>query len=425
MTNRLKKKILVIGGGFAGLQVVKSLKHTNASITLVDQRNHHLFQPLLYQVATSILPTSEIAWPIRHVLRARKDVTTLMAKVVAINRQTKQVKLANNKTLDYDMLVIATGARHAYFGNDEWEATASGLKTLEDATTIRRRLLTAFEKAELEENPAEKQALLTFTIIGAGPTGVELAGIIVEIAHNTLKSEFRNIDTSEAKVILVEAGPRVLPAFSDKLSDYTRTALEKLGVEVMTEQPVTECTPQFVIADSQKIPCRTVVWAAGVAASPAAEWVATEADRAGRAIVEADLSVPGFPEIFVIGDTASVQLPDGTQVPNVAPAAKQQGKFVARVIKDRLDNKQQQRKFRYRSAGNLATIGRRAAVVDFGKVQLTGTIAWWVWGIAHIYFLIGARSRLAVAFSWLWSYISGHNNARLITQEEQSKNTKS
>ncbi len=424
MTDRLKKNILVIGGGFAGLQLVKSLKHSNASITLVDQRNHHLFQPLLYQVATSILPTSEIAWPIRHVLRGRKDVTTLMAKVVAIDRKAKQVTLENHKTLLYDILVIATGARHAYFGNDEWEATASGLKTLEDATTIRRRLLTAFEKAELEEDPAERQALLTFTIIGAGPTGVELAGIIVEIAHNTLKSEFRNIDTSEAKVILVEAGPRVLPAFSNKLSDYTRTALEKLGVEVMTEQPVTECTPQYVMAGTQKIPCRTVVWAAGVAASPAAEWVATDADRAGRAIVEADLSVPEFPDIFIIGDTASVQLPDGTQVPNVAPAAKQQGKFVARVIKDRLNNKQQLHKFRYQSAGNLATIGRRAAVVDFGKVQLTGTIAWWVWGIAHIYFLIGARSRFAVACSWLWSYISGHNNARLITQKEHSKNSK-
>lgn len=419
MTAESKQKILIIGGGFGGLQVAKSLKHANAEITLVDQRNHHLFQPLLYQVATSILPTSEIAWPIRHVLRHRKDITTLMGTVVAVDRNARQVHLENKKILNYDTLVLATGARHAYFGHDEWEESAPGLKTLEDATTIRRRLLTAFEKAESTENAAEREALLTFAIIGAGPTGVELAGIIVEIAHKTLRPEFRNIDTADAKVILVEAGPTVLPAFPQKLSVYTRNALEKLGVIVMTDQPVTECTPHYIVAGEQKIPCETIVWAAGVAASPAADWIGIEADRAGRAIVNTDLSVPDCPEIFIIGDTASVKLPDGAQVPNVAPAAKQQGKFVAKIIRDRLDGKQPAAKFRYKHTGNLATIGKRAAVVDFGKVQVTGAMAWWVWGIAHIYFLIGTRSRIAVAWSWFWSYMTGHNNARLITQKRQ------
>lgn len=421
MTDNTKQKLLVVGGGFAGLQLVKSLRHDDIEITLIDQRNHHLFQPLLYQVATSILPTSEIAWPIRHVLRQRKDVTTLLGTVTAVDNDAKCVHLADNSTLDYDMLVLATGARHSYFGNDEWESAAPGLKTLEDATTIRRRLLTAFEKAESTASDAEREALLTFVIIGAGPTGVELAGIIVEIAHKTLRPEFRNIDTRTAKVILVEAGSTVLPAFPEKLSTYTREALELLGVVILTDQPVTECTHQHIIAGQQKIPCRTVVWAAGVAASPAATWLNTDADRAGRTIVNKDLSVPNLPDVFVIGDTAAVQQADGEPVPNIAPAAKQQGKYVARVIEGRLNGKQYQREFKYKHAGNLATIGKGAAVVDLGRIQLSGTIAWWVWGIAHIYFLIGTRSRIAVAWSWLWSYLTGHNNARLITQTRRDK----
>jgi NADH dehydrogenase len=421
MTNKPKQKVLVVGGGFAGLQLVKSLRHDEIEITLLDQRNHHLFQPLLYQVATSILPTSEIAWPIRHVLRRRKDVTTLLGTVTAVDSDAKRVHLADNSTLDYDILVLATGARHSYFGNDEWESAAPGLKTLEDATTIRRRLLTAFERAESAASKAEREALLTFAIIGAGPTGVELAGIIVELAHETLRPEFRNIDTREAKVILVEAGPTVLPAFPDKLSNYTKAALESLGVTILTNQPVTECTEQHIIAGEQKIPCRTVVWAAGVAASPAAMWLNAEADRAGRTMVNKDLSVPGLNNVFVIGDTAAVQQANGDPVPGIAPAAKQQGQYVARVIANRLNGKQQQRDFKYKHAGNLATIGKGAAVVDLGRIQLSGTIAWWVWGIAHIYFLIGTRSRIAVAWSWLWSYLTGHNNARLITQTNQDK----
>lgn len=419
MTDNAKQKILVIGGGFAGLQLVKSLRHTDVEITLIDQRNHHLFQPLLYQVATSILPTSEIAWPIRHILRHRKDVTTLLGTVTAVDSKAKRIYLDDNNELDYDILVLATGVRHSYFGHDEWEPAAPGLKTLEDATTIRRRLLTAFERAECTANKAEQEALLTFAIIGAGPTGVELAGIIVEIAHKTLRPEFRNIDTRKARVILVEAGPAVLPAFPERLSAYTREALEKLGVIVLTNQPVTECTQHHIVAGEQKIPCATVVWAAGVAASPAAAWLDADADRAGRTIVNKDLSVPNQPDVFVIGDTASVLQADGTPVPNIAPAAKQQGKFVARVIRSRLNGKQRQYKFRYKHAGNLATIGKRAAVVDLGRIQLSGAMAWWVWGIAHIYFLIGTRSRIAVAWSWLWSYLTGHNNARLITQTDR------
>ncbi len=414
-----KKKIVVVGGGFAGLQLVKSLTHPAADITLVDQRNHHLFQPLLYQVATSILPTSEIAWPIRHILRQRKNVTTLLATVTGVEPDKKQIYLEDCNTIDYDFLVLATGARHAYFGNDEWETSAPGLKTLEDATTIRRRLLLAFEKAERETDPAAREALLTFAIIGAGPTGVELAGIIAEIAHKTLRPEFRNIDTRQAKVILIEAGAKVLPAFPEKLSAYSQSALENLGVTVMTGQPVTQCSRQAVVAGKQTIPCRTIVWAAGVAASAAAQWLGVEADRAGRVVVNDDLSVAQHPGVFVIGDTASVKLPNGNPVPNVAPAAKQQGRFVASVIRDRLNNHAINRTFRYRHAGNLATIGRRAAVVDFGRFSLTGVLAWWVWGLAHIYFLIGTRSRIAVAWSWLWSYLTGHNNARLITQAEK------
>ena len=411
-----RHKLVVIGGGFGGLQVVHGLKGAGLDITLVDQRNHHLFQPFLYQVATSILPTSEIAWPIRHIFARRRDVTTLMGEVTGIDRAARQVGLRDGKRLPYDTLVIATGARHSYFGNDGWEKAAPGLKTLEDATTIRRRMLLAFERAESATSKAEAQAHLTFAIIGAGPTGVELAGIIAELAQTTLRREFRNIDTATAKVLLIEAGPRVLSAFPDSLSEYAATALEKLGVTVLCGTPVTQCTPEAITLGDQVIPCKTAVWAAGVAASPAAGWLGAEADRVGRVKVEADLTLEHAPEIFVVGDTAAVVAEDGTPVPNVAPAAKQMGKFVGKVIRARRKGKPAPRAFKYRHAGNLATIGKRAAVVHMGRLKLKGALAWWFWGLAHIYFLIGTRSRIAVAWSWLWSYMTGHNNARLITQ---------
>lgn len=413
-----KHHVVVVGGGFAGLQLVKTLKHPQVRITLIDQRNHHLFQPLLYQVATTILPTSEIAWPIRRVLRKRKDVTVLMATVTAIDSDKRTVSYTNGGTLSYDTLVLATGARHSYFGRDEWENTAPGLKTLEDATTIRRRILRAFEYAEREQDPERRRGLQTFAVIGAGPTGVELAGIIAELAQKVLPDEFRNIDTRESQVLLIEAGDRVLPAFPEQLSDYASQSLQRMGISVLTGRPVTECSTQQITVGDEVVPCCTTIWAAGVAASPAAEWLGVQADKAGRVIVGDDLTVADRPHVFVIGDTACVKTSDGGVVPGLAPAAKQQGAYVAKVVQSRLTGQAVPNAFRYSHQGSLATIGKRSAVADFGFVRLKGGIAWWAWGIAHIYFLIGTRSRVAVAWSWLWSYLTGQNSARLITQRD-------
>ncbi len=411
-------RVVVVGGGFGGLQLVHDLKGAPVQITLIDRRNHHLFQPLLYQVATTALATSEIAWPIRHLYRERKDVTTLLDEVVGVDRQAKTVLLNSGAPIAYDTLVLATGAAHAYFGHDEWADAAPGLKTLEDATTIRRRMLLAFERAELATDPAEREKLLTFAIIGAGPTGVEMAGMIAELAKQVLPEEFRHIDTTQTKVLLIEAGPRVLATFTEDLSAYAQAALQKLGVDVRLGHAVTAITPEGVTVGETFVPCGTVVWAAGVKASPAAQWVGATADRAGRAIVGADLTVEGDPNVFVIGDTASLKQADGSPVPGIAPAAKQQGGYVAKVIRARLAGQPSPGPFKYRHQGSLATIGRRAAVIDFGKFKLKGGLAWWIWGLAHIYFLIGTRSRLAVAWSWLWIYLSGQHSARLITQRE-------
>jgi len=411
-----KHRLVVVGAGFGGLEVVKALRGADLAVTLIDRRNHHLFQPLLYQVATTSLATSEIAWPVRQLLRRRKDVTTLLGTVCGVDAAGRRVLLADGGEVAYDTLVIATGARHAYFGHDEWEPFAPGLKTLEDATTIRRRILLAFERAEREADAAARAALLTFVVIGAGPTGVELAGTIADLARDTLKGEFRRIDPAAARVVLVEAGPRVLANFRDALSDYARRALERLGVEVVLGRTVTAVDADGVSIGSERLPARTVLWAAGVAASPAAEWLGVPADRAGRTIVAPDLTVQGHPEIFVIGDAAHVAQPGGGMVPGVAPAAKQQGRHAGRTIRARLSGRQAPGPFRYRSAGDLATIGKRAAVADFGFLRMTGRPAWWLWGLAHIYFLIGLRYRLAVALSWLWIYATGQRSARLITQ---------
>jgi len=410
--------VVVIGGGFAGLQLVNDLKGAPVRVTLIDRRNHHLFQPLLYQVATTLLSTSEIAWPIRSLYRDRPEVATLLAEVVGVDRQAKAVQLKGGETIGYDTLVLATGATHAYFGHDEWEPVAPGLKTLEDATTIRRRVLLAFEQAEMETDPGVCEALLTFTIVGAGPTGVELAGIIAELARVTLPPEFRHIDTRTTKVILVEAGPRVLPSFAEDLSAYAHRTLEKLGVEVRLGHAVTACSAQGVTIGDAFLPCRTIVWAAGVQASPAAVWLGVPADRAGRVIVDPMLKAPGEEDIFVVGDTAMVVWENAKPVPGIAPAAKQQGAYVAKVIKARLGGRALPAPFRYRHQGSLATIGKSAAIIDFGWLKLRGWLAWWIWGIAHIYFLIGTRSRLAVAISWVWIYMSRQHSARLITQKE-------
>ena len=411
-----RHRIVVVGGGFGGLATITGLAGTAASITLVDQRNYHLFQPLLYQVATASLATSEIAWPIRYLVRSRREVTTILATVSGVDTEARQVVLSDGTYLSYDTLVLATGARHAYFGHDNWEAVAPGLKTLEDATTLRRRILLAFELAERETNPTRREALLTFVIIGAGPTGVELAGTIAELARTTLAPDFRKIDTRTARVLLVEAGPRVLAGFAEELSAYAQRALEGLGVEVVLGQPVSECDTTGVVFGGRSLSAKTIIWAAGVRASPAAEWLHAPADRADRVMISSDLSVPNRPEIFAIGDTALIPGPDGEPVPGIAPAAKQQGRYVARVIKSRLQGHAPPPPFRYRHAGSLATIGNRLAVIDFGRFKLRGAVAWWIWGFAHVYFLIGLRNRLSVALNWLWIYLRDQRGARLIAQ---------
>jgi NADH:ubiquinone reductase (H+-translocating) len=408
-------RVVIVGAGFGGLETAHRLAGAPVHITLVDRRNHHLFQPLLYQVATASLATSEIAWPIRYLLRHRAEVTTLFATVSGVDAAAKRVLLDDGDSLPYDTLILATGARHAYFGHDEWEPFAPGLKTLEDATTLRRRILVAFERAERESDPQRRAALLTFVIIGAGPTGVELAGTIAELAQDTLPPDFRNIDTQKARVVLIEAGPRVLAGFADDLSAYAQASLESIGVEVMLGQAVTECTADSVVYGGKRLDTRTIIWAAGVRASPVAEWLGAPADRAGRLQVLPDLTVPGHPDIFAVGDTVTIDGPDGKPVPGIAPAAKQQGRYVADGIKARLRG-ETPAPFHYRHAGSLAQIGKRKAVIDFGRIKLRGTLAWWIWGIAHIYFLIGLRNRLSVAISWLWVYARDQRAARLITQ---------
>jgi len=412
-----RHRVVVIGGGFGGLATVQALKGAAVDITIIDQRNHHLFQPLLYQVATTALSPSEIAWPIRMLLKQRPEVSTLLGNVTGIDAASRLVQLEDGGAVPYDTLVIATGARHAYFGHDDWEPFAPGLKTLEDATAMRRRLLLAFEAAERETDPARRTALLTFAIIGGGATGVELAGAIVELARTTLRNEFRAIRPEDARVVLIEAGPRVLANFRESLSAYARSALEKLGVEVLLGAPVTEVTTDTVRFDGSELKAGTIIWAAGVLASPAAKWLGVEADRAGRIKVEPDLSVPGHPAIFAIGDTVTVAGPNGKPVPGIGDAAKQGGKYVAKLIRARLSG-ETIGPFRYRHLGDIATVGKSAALIDFGWLQLTGWIGWWTWGLAHIYFLIGLKNRVSVAISWLWIYLTGHRSARLITWGE-------
>ena len=420
LTEAAPHHVVIVGAGFGGLAVCQGLTGTvpppGLRITVVDQRNHHLFQPLLYQVGTAVLATSEIAWPIRHLLRRRKEVTTLLAVVGGIDIDGRKVLFEDGAAVHFDSLVLATGARHAYFGHDEWEPYAPGLKTLEDATSIRRRILLSLERAEREPDPERRAALLTFVIVGGGPTGVELAGAIAELAHQNLREDFRLIDTRTARVLLIEAGPRILSSFTPDLSAYAHAALQRLGVEIQLGSAVTDCNGHAVTYGGRVVPADVILWAAGVRASPAAAWLGMPADNAGRMKVEPDLSVPGHPEIFVIGDTATINAWRGNPVPGIAPAAKQMGLHVAQTIKRRLKGDARSRPFRYRNSGNLATIGKRSAVIDFGWIKIRGWLAWWIWGLAHIYFLIGLRNRLAVALSWLWIYATGNRSACLITQ---------
>ncbi len=411
-----RHRVVIVGGGFGGLEAAKELARAPVDITLIDQRNHHLFQPLLYQVATASLATSEIAWPIRALFRGRPEVRTLLATLVGVDTGARRAQLDGGDAVPYDTLILATGARHAYFGHSEWEPFAPGLKTIEDATTIRRRILTAFERAELEADSRLQTALLTFAIVGAGPTGVELAGTIAELARDTLPPDFRRIDTRKARVVLIEAGLRVLPGYPEDLSAYAQRALESLGVDVVLGDAVTECTADRVVYGDWNLEAKTVIWAAGVRASAAADWVGAPADSNGKLVVLPDLTVPGHPEIFAIGDTVTIADPDGKPVPGIAPAAKQAGRHVANTIKARLRGDTAIRAFRYKHAGSLAQIGKGRAVIDFGFIKLRGALAWWIWGIAHIYFLIGVRTRLSVAINWLWIHTRNQRSARLITQ---------
>ena len=405
--------LVIIGGGFAGLWATRALARTPLRITLIDRRNHHLFQPLLYQVATAGLSAPDIAAPLRHILRRQGNVEVRLGEARGISPGEKTVTLDDGSVLRFDWLLLAAGATHAYFGHDDWAPHAPGLKTLDDALDLRRKLLLAFERAEAETDPAARAAWLNFAIVGGGPTGVELAGMLAEIARHTLKNEFRNIDPSEARVRLIEAGPRVLSSFPEDLSEKARRQLHKLGVEVATGTPVGAIGADGYRLGDEFVPARTVVWAAGVAASPLARSLDVPLDRAGRVVVQPDLSVPGHPDIFVGGDLASVQS-DGKPVPGVAPAAKQMGRHVARVIRARMAKTAAMPAFRYRDFGNLATIGRMAAVVHFGKLKLSGVLAWWFWLAAHVFFLIGFRNRLVVLLNWAWAYWSYQRGARII-----------
>ena len=405
--------VVIVGGGFAGLWAARGLARAPVRITLLDRGNHHLFQPLLYQVATAGLSAPDIAAPLRHILRRQRNVTVLMGEAVSVDAAEKRIALADGVALAFDFALLATGATHAYFGHDEWAPHAPGLKTLDDALEIRRRVLTAFERAEAEADPAVRDAWLTFAVVGGGPTGVELAGTLAEIARHTLHDEFRRIDSRRARVLLLEAGPRVLATFPESLSEKARAQLERLGVEVRTGTPVSAIDAGGVqFADGARIAARTVLWAAGVAASPLARTLGVPLDRAGRVPVEPDLGVPGHPDVFVAGDLATLQV-DGRPVPGVAPAAKQMGAHVAATIRARLAGRAT-RPFRYRDYGNLATIGRRAAVVDLHGLHLSGFVAWAFWLAAHIFFLIGFRNRVVVLLDWATAYWTHQRNARIV-----------
>ena len=409
-----RPKVVIVGGGFGGLTAAKALARVAVDVIVLDRQNHHCFQPLLYQVATAALSPAEIAWPIRHMLRQQRNATVLMAEVTGLDLAGRLVQTAAGP-ISYDYLVIATGATHSYFGHDEWAQFAPGLKRIEDATRIRRRILLAFEQAELAHEEAERQRLLTFVIVGGGATGVEMAGAIAEVARQTLANDFRRIDPRSSRIILLEAGPRLLPTLTEDLSRYAERALTRMGVDVRTSTRVTGCDRRGVALDHDRIDAGAVIWAAGVVASPAAIWLDAERDHAGRVRVLPDLSIPEHPEIFVIGDAAAVQDAKGQAVPGVAPAAKQMGRYVGTLIAARLAG-QSLPAFRYRNLGELATIGRRAAVVKFGTLSLTGFLGWLFWSFAHIYFLIGVKNRFIVAFTWLWDYVTFQRGARLITE---------
>jgi len=412
-------RVVIVGAGFGGLECAKALRRAQVDVTVIDRENHHCFQPLLYQVATAALSPADIAWPIRHILRPQRNATVLMEEVRGVNPERKCIQTQFGE-IPYDYLVIATGSTHSYFGHDDWSRFAPGLKRIEDGTRIRRSILIAFERAEVMTDEDQRRRLLTFVIVGGGATGVEMAGAIADVARQTLAADFRRIDPRSARIILIEAGPRLLPTFPAGLSDYALKTLTRVGVEVRTETLVTKCDADGVDLKDGRIDAGTVIWAAGVTASPAMRWLNAEGDRAGRVKVNSDLSLPGHPEIFVVGDTAAVTDKNGHPIPGIAPAAKQMGTYVGKLISARVAGREWNKPFKYMHLGDLATIGRRAAVVKFGPLELKGFIGWVFWSVAHIYFLIGLRNRFVVAFNWFWDYVTFQRGARLITDPPNS-----
>ena len=413
LSTQHKTRVVIVGGGFGGLSTAKGLADAPFNVTLIDRNNHHLFQPLLYQVATAGLSPADIASPIRGILGGQRNVKIMLAEVSGVDVTRKEV-IADGRRIGYDYLVLATGARHAYFGHNDWAAFAPGLKTIDDATYLRRRILLAFERAENETDVDERRRLMTFVVVGGGPTGVEMAGAIAELAKRALASDFQSIDPRCASIVLIEGAQRLLTPFDTSLSHAARRSLNQLGVDVRLGAAVTDCSCEGVRLGDEFISTRTIIWAAGVMASPAGRWLGAEIDRAGRVKVRADLSVPGHPDVFVIGDTAAVTGADGAMLPGVAPVAKQQGQYVARALIARYQGRTAA-VFRYRDFGSLATIGRSRAVAQFGKLRLSGFPAWVLWSGAHVYFLIGFRNRFVVALNWAWSYITFQRGSRLIT----------
>ncbi|HEV2956741.1 MAG TPA: NAD(P)/FAD-dependent oxidoreductase [Xanthobacteraceae bacterium] len=413
---RTRPQVVIVGAGFGGLEAAKALRHAPVDVIVIDRVNHHCFQPLLYQVATAALSPADIAWPIRSILSRQANARVVMAEVTAVDTARKEVRTDRTPPFRYDFLVLATGATHSYFGHDDWAPYAPGLKRIEDATEIRRRLLRAFEAAELSQDEAERRRLMNFIVVGGGPTGVELAGACAEVARHVLSRDFRRIDPRTSRIILVEAGPRILPSFPEDLARYADRTLERMGVEVVTSTAVAQCDDMGVgTADGRRFDGATIVWAAGVMAAPAAQWLGVAHDQAGRVAVAPDLAAPGAEGVYAIGDVAQVARRDGGPVPGIAPAAKQMGRYVGRAIAARVAGRPAPAPFRYRHYGNLAAIGRRAAIVSIGAFHLRGFIGWLFWSIIHIYFLIGTRHRLMVAFEWFWDYLTFQRGARLIT----------
>jgi NADH dehydrogenase FAD-containing subunit len=419
--------IVVVGGGFGGLAAAKALKHTPTRVTLIDRTNHHLFQPLLYQVATSELTPGNIASPIRGILRNQKNLTVLLGEVTSVDKERKCVFVNSadrrGVPLSYDSLILATGVRHSYFGHDEFEEFAPGLKNLADAVLVRNKILAAFELAEAEEDPKRHQDLLTFVLVGGGPTGVEMAGAIAVLVRNTLQREFRRIDPATARIILVDRGNRILGTFSEELSSAALRRLEELGVEVRLGQGVDQIDQNGVTVAGERIASKTVIWTAGVAPSPAGKWLDAETDRAGRVRVQQNLTVPGHPEIFVIGDTSTLDQ-DGKPLPGVAQVAMQQGRYAGKVIRSRLAGSAAPAPFRYFDKGNMAVVGKGFAVLQSGKICLSGLFAWFAWAAVHLEFLAQSSLRVSVFVQWVWTYITGQRGSRLIVDHYRSKPAK-